>query len=123
MFIKRTNESITRDPREILLSLIDIGSLNIEDVVLACVKEMTDTQCKRILNSLSLPSNSEEVPLEELSDEEVEKIPDADTDDSAVEDEETEAEAESEPVPESKCRKSESRLNRTKRCMFKVRKH
>lgn len=121
MFIKRTNESITRDPRELLLSLIDIGSLNIEDVVLACVKEMTDTQCKRILNSLSLPSNSEEVPLEELSDEEVEEIPDADTDDSAVEDEETEAEAE--PVPESKCRKSESRLNRTKRCMFKVRKH
>ena len=48
-------ESI-EDPHELLLSLVDMGSLDIEDVLLACVKEMSDAECKRVLSGLSLPS-------------------------------------------------------------------
>lgn len=55
-FVRKTrkNESV-EDPRELLLSLVDMGSLDSDELLLACVKEMSDAECKRVLNSLSLP--------------------------------------------------------------------
>ncbi len=43
------------DPRTLLLSLVDFGTLDVDELLLACVSEMSDTECKRVLNSLSLP--------------------------------------------------------------------
>ena len=48
------NESV-EDPHELLLSLVDLGSLDAEEALLACVREMSDAECKRVLSSLSLP--------------------------------------------------------------------
>lgn len=51
----KKNEELVSDPRELLLSLVDMGSLDIEDALMACVKEMSDAECKRVLSGLSLP--------------------------------------------------------------------
>lgn len=57
---KRKNESV-EDPHELLLSLVDMGSLDADEALLACVQEMSDAECKRVLSSLSLPSCCDEV--------------------------------------------------------------
>ena len=59
-FIRKKNESV-EDPHELLLSLVDLGSLDAEEALLACVTEMSDAECKRVLNSLSLPGCCDEV--------------------------------------------------------------
>ena len=64
-FIRKKNESV-EDPHELLLSLVDLGSLDAEEVLLACVTEMSDAECKRVLSSLSLPDCCDEVD-DELS--------------------------------------------------------
>jgi hypothetical protein len=85
------NESLVDDPHELLLSLVDLGALDVEDALLACVKEMSDAECKRILNSLSLPECCDEVeepeePADELEvSDEVESESD-DKEDDDVED-------------------------------------
>lgn len=86
------NESLVDDPHELLLSLVDLGALDVEDALLACVKEMSDAECKRILNSLSLPECCDEVEEpEETADEleasdEVESESDDKEDDDETED-------------------------------------
>ena len=59
-FIRKKNESV-EDPHELLLSLVDLGSLDAEEALLACVTEMSDAECKRVLSSLSLPDRCDEV--------------------------------------------------------------
>lgn len=51
------NEGLVEDPHELLLSLVDMGSLDADECLLACVTEMSDAECKRVLNSISLPNN------------------------------------------------------------------
>lgn len=68
------NESV-EDPHELLLSLVDLGSLDADEALLACVREMSDAECKRVLSSLSLPLGTEEVEVEE---------PEVDDDDDLV---------------------------------------
>lgn len=86
------NESLVDDPHELLLSLVDLGALDVEDALLACVKEMSDAECKRILNSLSLPECCDEVdkpeePAEELKvSDEAEPEPDDKEDNDGAED-------------------------------------
>lgn len=93
------NESV-EDPHELLLSLVDLGSLDAEEALLACVREMSDAECKRVLSSLSLPDCCDEVDdemslevdepstdAEFLSDEEGD-VEEADLEDDAPEDEE-----------------------------------
>ena len=70
------NEQLVDDPHELLLSLVDMGSLDIEDALMACVKEMSDAECKRVLSGLSLPNccdmeepEAEEAPAEEVQEE------------------------------------------------------
>ena len=62
----RKNESV-EDPHELLLSLVDLGSLDAEEALLACVTEMSDAECKRVLSSLSLPDCCDEVDDDEMS--------------------------------------------------------
>ena len=59
-FTRRKNESV-EDPHELLLSVVDLGSLDAEEALLACVTEMSDAECKRVLSSLSLPDCCDDV--------------------------------------------------------------
>lgn len=101
----RKNESV-EDPHELLLSLVDLGSLDAEEVLLACVTEMSDAECKRVLSSLSLPDCCDEVDdemsvevdepstdVEFPSDEEDEDDEDEDEDDTPEDEEEIELES------------------------------
>ena len=85
---KRKNESV-EDPHELLLSLVDMGSLDADEALLACVQEMSDAECKRVLGSLSLPSccdNSDEVTVEDPAEDELDTALDNDEDESAEDD-------------------------------------
>ena len=73
----KKNESV-EDPHELLLSLVDLGSLDAEEALLACVTEMSDAECKRVLGSLSLPNCCDEVDDDEMSVEVDEPSDDAD---------------------------------------------
>ena len=46
-------ESI-KDPHELILSLVDFGSIDTDDMLVACVSEMSDAECKRVLHQLDL---------------------------------------------------------------------
>lgn len=114
------NESV-EDPRELLLSLVDLGSLDADEALLACVKAMSDAECKRVLGSLSLPNCCDEVEEPEddtdgdlvpLDDEIVD-----DSDDFAVEDEEP-AEDEAGDVEECSNRELEAKVCRLERLAF-----
>ena len=92
------NEELVTDPRELLLSLVDMGSLDIEDALMACVKEMSDAECKRVLSGLSLPNccdmeDDAEVAVEEPAEDEFpsddEAEEDSDEDEMGIEVEET----------------------------------
>ena len=79
------------DPRKLLLSLVDFGTLDVDELLLACVSEMSDAECKRVLNSLSLPQY-------DLEDEECEDG-ECDEDEDLTDDEDCEdGECEDEPV-------------------------
>ena len=45
---KRMFENV-EDPCELLASLVDMGSVDIEDAFLACLAEMSAAECKRVL--------------------------------------------------------------------------
>lgn len=116
------NESV-EDPHELLLSLVDLGSLDAEEALLACVREMSDAECKRVLGSLSLPSGVEEVEddidgdLVPLDDE----IIDDSEDDFAVEDEVTDeepVEGEAEDTEECVNRRLEAKISKLERLTF-----
>jgi hypothetical protein len=119
------NESV-EDPHELLLSLVDLGSLDADEALLACVKEMSDAECKRVLGSLSLPNCCDEVEdpeddmdgdLAPLDDDIV--VDDSD-DDFAVEDGESaedEASDEDADVEECNTRELEAKVRRLERSL------
>ena len=81
------NESV-EDPRTLLLSLVDFGSLDVDEVLLACVSEMSDAECKRVLNSLSLPQHDlEDDECEDGECEDEDLTDDEDCEDGECEDE------------------------------------
>lgn len=130
--MKRKCESV-EDPRELFLSLVDMGSIDIEDAFLACVREMSDAECKRILNSISLPTGTElaEVPEEPIEEPELPEEPADDAEDAEDAEEvdlndkeetldslEDESGEDGEAIPESysvRRRRLESRLARLER--------
>ena len=98
----RKNESV-EDPHELLLSLVDLGSLDAEEALLASVTEMSDAECKRVLSSLSLPNCCDEVDDEmsvevdepstdvEFPSDEEDDAEEADLEDDTPEDEDEDA--------------------------------
>ena len=104
-FTRKKNESV-EDPHELLLSLVDLGSLDAEEALLACVTEMSDAECKRVLSSLSLPGCCDEVDDEmsvevdepsndvEFPSDEEDDAEEADIEDDMPEDEDDEEEVE-----------------------------
>ena len=120
------NEELVSDPHELLLSLVDLGSIDCEDALLACVTEMSDAECKRVLSSLSLPDCCDDAEEDEtdndLVDEEPEDLEDGEDDDDLnpvadeivdVDDEVDDDEELSQE--ESRCRNLESRIKRLER--------
>jgi len=121
----RKNESV-EDPHELLLSLVDMGSLDTDEALLACVQEMSDAECKRVLNSLSLPScygdcdededkDDMDGDLVPLDDEIVDDSDDDSDDDFTVEDEEP---AGDDDVEEHYNRELEAKVRRLERLVF-----
>lgn len=119
------NEQLVDDPRELLLSLVDMGSLDIEDALMACVKEMSDAECKRVLSGLSLPDccdmeDDAEIAVEEPAEDEFpsddEAEEDSDEDEMEIEveeagdEEDTGAEEDDEAELEARIRRLERAL-------------
>ena len=120
----KKNEELVSDPHELLLSLVDLGSIDCEDALLACVTEMSDAECKRVLSSLSLPDccdDAEEDEIEDdLVDEEPEDLEDDEDDDdlNPVADEIVDIDASDDEElsqEESRCRNLESRIKQLER--------
>lgn len=87
--IRKMNESVD-DPRELLLSLVDLGSIDADEMLLSCVAEMSDAECKRVLSSLSLPSctdmECDDEEDTEPSDDMMVEFPEDDAEDADEED-------------------------------------
>lgn len=126
--IRRIVESV-KDPHELILSLVDFGSIDADDMLVACVSEMSDAECKRVLHQLDLvPEDDTEIDGDEIDDTESDidndieiddveidgKDLDEDDDDEDDEDDEDDDDKndETEVELESRIRKLERRLYR-----------
>ena len=86
--IRRIVESV-KDPHELILSLVDFGSIDADDMLVACVSEMSDAECKRVLHQLDLvPEDDAEIDDAEIDDAEIDdaEIDDAEIDDVEIDD-------------------------------------
>ena len=122
--IRRIVESV-KDPHELILSLVDFGSIDADDMLVACVSEMSDAECKRVLHQLDLvPEDDAEIDDVEIDDTESGidndiEIDDAEIDDKDLDDEDDDDDKndddkndEAEVELESRIRKLERRLYR-----------
>lgn len=117
---RRMVESV-KDPHELILSLVDFGSIDADDMLVACVSEMSDAECKRVLHQLDLVSESDADDVEiddiEIDDTESDIDNDIEIDDVAIDDEDHDDEVDdkddkSDVELESRIRKLERRLYR-----------
>ena len=121
--IRRIVESV-KDPHELILSLVDFGSIDADDMLVACVSEMSDAECKRVLHQLDLVQEDDtEIDDVEIDDTESDidndieiddvEIDDKDIDDEDEDDDDDDAKNdETEVELESRIRKLERRLYR-----------
>ena len=120
--IRRIVESV-KDPHELILSLVDFGSIDADDMLVACVSEMSDAECKRVLHQLDLvPEDDAEIDDVEIDDTESDidndieiddvEIDDKDIDDEDENDDDDDKNDETEVELESRIRKLERRLYR-----------
>lgn len=122
--IRRMVESV-KDPHELILSLVDFGSIDADDMLVACVSEMSDAECKRVLHQLDLvPEDDAEIDDIEIDDTESDidndiEIDDVEIDDKDLDDEDDDKDEddddkndETEVELESRIRKLERRLYR-----------
>ena len=120
---RRMVESV-KDPHELILSLVDFGSIDADDMLVACVSEMSDAECKRVLHQLDLvPEDDAEIDDAEIDDAESDidndiEIDDVEIDDKDIDDEDEDDDDdddkndETEVELESRIRKLERRLYR-----------
>ena len=125
--IRRMVESV-KDPHELILSLVDFGSIDADDMLVACVSEMSDAECKRVLHQLDLvQEDGTEIDDVEIDDTESDidndiEIDDVEIDDKDIDDEDEDGDDEddddddkndeTEVELESRIRKLERRLYR-----------
>ena len=119
----RMVESV-KDPHELILSLVDFGSIDADDMLVACVSEMSDAECKRVLHQLDLvPEDDTEIDDTELDDVVTQDIDDVEIDDKDLDedddknldeddDKDLDKNDETEVELESRIRKLERRLYR-----------
>lgn len=126
---RRMVESV-KDPHELILSLVDFGSIDADDMLVACVSEMSDAECKRVLHQLDLVPEDDTDDVEindieiddtesdidndiEIDDVEInDKDLDEDDDDDEDDDKDDDKNDETEVELESRIRKLERRLYR-----------
>ena len=115
--IRRMVESV-KDPHELILSLVDFGSIDADDMLVACVSEMSDAECKRVLHQLDLvPEDDAEIDGAEIDDVATPDIDDVEIDDAEIDDKDLDEDDdakndETEVELESRIRKLERRLYR-----------
>ena len=118
--IRRIVESV-KDPHELILSLVDFGSIDADDMLVACVSEMSDAECKRVLHQLDLvpEDDADDVEIDdvEIDDTESDIDNDIEIDDKDLDEDDTEKEDDgkndgTEVELESRIRKLERRLYR-----------
>ena len=121
--IRRIVESV-KDPHELILSLVDFGSIDADDMLVACVSEMSDAECKRVLHQLDLvPEDDAEIDDTEIDDVATPDIDDVEIDDAEIDDKDLDEDDdddedddakndETEVELESRIRKLERRLYR-----------
>ena len=124
--IRRMVESV-KDPHELILSLVDFGSIDADDMLVACVSEMSDAECKRVLHQLDLVQEDDaeiddteldDVVTPDIDDVEIDdaEIDDTEIDDTEIDDEDDKDDGdkndENEVELESRIRKLERRLYR-----------
>ena len=84
--IRRIVESV-KDPHELILSLVDFGSIDTDDMLVACVSEMSDAECKRVLHQLDLvPEDDAEIDGAEIDDTESDIDNDIEINDTEIDD-------------------------------------
>ena len=84
--IRRMVESV-KDPHELILSLVDFGSIDADDMLVACVSEMSDAECKRVLHQLDLvPEDDAEIDDVEIDDTESDIDNDIEINDTEIDD-------------------------------------
>ena len=89
--IRRMVESV-KDPHELILSLVDFGSIDADDMLVACVSEMSDAECKRVLHQLDLVQEDDaEIDDTELDDVVTPDI-DVEIDDAEIDDKDIDVE-------------------------------
>lgn len=124
---RRIVESV-KDPHELILSLVDFGSIDADDMLVACVSEMSDAECKRVLHQLDLvqEDDADDVEIDDVEIDDTEsdidndiEIDDIETDDKDIDDEDEDDKDEddgkndeTEVELESRIRKLERRLYR-----------
>ena len=79
--IRRIVESV-KDPHELILSLVDFGSIDADDMLVACVSEMSDAECKRVLHQVDLVQEDDA----EIDDTEIDDVVTPDIDDVEIDD-------------------------------------
>ena len=115
--IRRMDEAV-KDPHELILSLVDFGSIDADDMLVACVSEMSDAECKRVLHQLDLVQEDDtEIDDVEIDDTESDidndiEIDDVEIDDKDIDDNDDDKNDETEVELESRIRKLERRLYR-----------
>ena len=121
--IRRMVESV-KDPHELILSLVDFGSIDADDMLVACVSEMSDAECKRVLHQLDLvPEDDAEIDGAEIDDVATPDIGDVEINDTEIDDKDIDEDDddddddddkndETEVELESRIRKLERRLYR-----------
>lgn len=117
---RRIVESV-KDPHELILSLVDFGSIDADDMLVACVSEMSDAECKRVLHQLDLvpESDADDVEIDDVEIDDTEsdidngiEIDDVEIDDENNDDEVDDKDDKSDVELESRIRKLERRLYR-----------
>ena len=100
--IRRMIESV-KDPHELILSLVDFGSIDTDDMLVACVSEMSDAECKRVLHQLDLvPEDDAEIDDVEIDDTESDIDNDIEIDDVEIDDKDIDDEDENDDDDDAK---------------------
>lgn len=127
--IRRMVESV-KDPHELILSLVDFGSIDADDMLVACVSEMSDAECKRVLHQLDLvqeddaeiddaeiddavtPDIDNDIEIDDVEIDDKDLDEDEDYEDDKYDEDDKDKNDETEVELESRIRKLERRLYR-----------
>ena len=121
--IRRIVESV-KDPHELILSLVDFGSIDTDDMLVACVSEMSDAECKRVLHQLDLvPEDDAEIDDVEIDDTESDIDNDIEIDDVEIDDKDIDDEDENDDDDDAKNDETEveleSRIRKLERRLYR----